>query len=413
MALAAPHVAPDALAEPVYLGAASRGSVDPEVARAFRGSLERSLARHGVPVLDSSGGTEDDAGRSLADARRKLDEATAAWSDGHAALVLEAVARGLEAFERGAAFTSAPEAWQVYRDLLSLRALVLLEEDKPREADDALRALLVVLPRYAPRRDRAPPALVRHVDDVKDELRSLPPAVLEVHSKPAGGIVVVDGKKRGRAPLIIEDVVPGHHYVAVEGPSGRYARRIQVGEDGARVTARLGGRKAAAARKVVEALGAPMSAPAFVEAVSDVDDDALVAVLLPAGKKVEILGARVRDGEVRVVCGVRAANNENDREKASYLLVEGLVERRADAWLDDAAEEGADPAELRPRFFSGTGTSVIDEDEPAPVSPAAVAVGVLGGIAAAAAIGTGVALYVSRELKKDEGFTWSVDTSGL
>lgn len=399
--------------EPVFLGAAARGSLDPAAARLFRASLERALARHGVPILDTAGGTDEDARPALAEAAAHLDEAMAAYGDGDAVAVLEATDAALRSFERGPAFTEDDAAWDLYRDALSLRALVLLEQKRGREADDALRALLVVMPRYAPRRDRAPPELVRHVEDVKDELRSLPPTMLEVLSRPAGATVIVDGRRRGRAPLLVEDLVPGAHFVAVEGQSGRHAERVVIGDEGARVTAKLGSRRGTAAREVVTALSAPITAPAFVEAVGAVDDDALVAVILQAGRKIEVIGARVTSGEVHVVCGVRAENNDNDRERATFVLVEGLLERKADAWLDEAARDGDDPATLRPRLFSGLGSTVADDEEAAPISPAAIAVGVIGGIVAVAALGTGIGVVVSRELKKDEGFTWSVDASGL
>jgi hypothetical protein len=410
LALCAGLFAPSAAAAPVYLGTPTRGGLDPAVVRAFRASLERALARRGVPVLDASSSEADSLERSTAEARAALEDAKAAYAEEDWGRAVQATRDALQAFERGPAFTADEDAWLLYRDILSLRAVVLLELRRKREAEDALRALLIVMPRYAPRRDRAPAELLRRLEDVKDEIRSLPPVSLEIRSKPAGGEVTLDGRRRGRAPLLVEELVPGVHYLAVEGDGGRYVERVEIGEDGARVAAQLATRKTAGARDVVAALDRPQKAEPFTLAVGEVEEDALLAVLLPAGKKVEVIGARVRRGQVRVVCGVRVENTENDRERATFLLTGGLLERERDAWLDDAA--GEDPSALRTRFFEGLGTT-IEEEPPREVSPAVIAVSVLAGLAAATAIGAGIGIYVTRELKKDEGFTWAVDTSGL
>jgi hypothetical protein len=402
-----------AAADPVWLGAARRGELDGDMAQRLRASLERSLAKQGVPVLDTSNAAGAETNdRAEGRARAALDEAKQAFTNEDWRAALAATDAALAAFEKGPAFSDDEKVWNLYRDILSLKALTFLEMKKKTEADDALRALLVVMPGYAPKKDKAPPELLRHLEDVKDELRSLPPATLEIRSKPAGGTVFVDGRRRGKAPLIIEDLAPGVHYVAVVGTSGRHIERLELSERGAAINAKLGSKKSGAARDVVRRLERPMPARALVDAVSDINDDALVAVLLPHGKKkADIIAGRVVDGEVKVVVGVRAPDTDNDRERATYNLVQGLLDRSTDAWLDEA--KGDDPKMLRELLFTGVGTLEEDEEPPPEISPAVIAVGVIGGIAVLAGVGTGVGIYVSRELQKDEGFTWSVDTSGL
>jgi hypothetical protein len=375
-----------ARAEPVYFGAAARGGLSPDVVVAFRGSLERAMAKHGIKVLDASSVAEDTAKKSLADAKAALDEGLTAFNDDDYKTALDGAAGALKLFEDGPAFT---------------------------DDDQALKALIVVLPRYAPSREKAPPELVRHVDDVKDELRSLPPTTIEVKSKPAGARVTVDGKVRGRSPLLVDDIVPGVHYVTVEAGGGRYTERLVVGDEGAHVDARLGSKKGAAAHDVIMALSRPTSAKIFVQNITEVDDDVLVAVLLPAGKKIEVIAGRVVGGEVRVVCGTRLVNTDNAREKATYDLAEAILSKRDDEWVSVKD----DVADLRPKLFSSLGSTAVpdvDPDEPAaPTSPLVWIGGIAGLTVGVAAVALGVGIYVQRELRKDQGFTFDVDTKNF
>ncbi len=413
LAAAAGSVDAGAADGPIFFGTAVRGRVSKDMATHFKASIERSLAKQGIKVLDASAAAEDSTATAAAEARAALDEAISAYNDDDWPTALADSARALKSFEEGPAFTSDDLAWGLYRDILSLRALTYLKMRKRHDADEAVRALLVVLPRWAPNREKAPPDLIRHVDDVKDELRALPPASIEVQSRPSGAKVIVDGRERGRSPLIVDGLAPGMHYVGLEGKSGRYTEKVPLSENGAAVAARLGSRKGAAARDVVRALSKPTTAPAFVEAITGVDDDALVMVLLPKGKKrATLVGARVRDGEVKTVCGVIAADNDNDRERATFVLVQGLLQRTSDGWLDEAKDE--DLATLRPTLFAGTGTLVDEaETEEEPMNPAVIASAIVGAVAAVAVVGAGVGFYVTQELKKNDGFTYTVDTSKL
>lgn len=402
--------AASARAAPVYLGAAARGGLDPETARAFKDALEQAVARHGVKVLDTRSAASDNAEEALAKARAALDDAAAAYSENRLAECLAYADDALAQFERGPAFLEDAKAWSLLRDIHSMRALAAVDLKRTAAADAAIAALLTVQPQWSPHRSRTPKALMRRVDEVTDEMRSLPPVALQVESKPNGATVVLDGKRHGKTPLLIEGLTPGVHYLTVTHPRGRFVQRVELGDQDAQVTAKLGsGRKGAAAREVTQLLERPLGAGKLVEAVAEVDDDALLVVLLPAGKQVEAVGARIIAGEVAVVAGVRAADNDNDRERATYELIEGLLERERDAWLDDRA--GDDAKTLRPKLFGGTGTT--EEDEALEVSPAVLASAIIGGAVVVVGLGAAVAFVVTREVQKNENFTFAVDTSGL
>lgn len=398
-------------AEPVYFGAASRGGVDPGIVQRMRASLERAVAKQGVRVLDATATGEEGASDAAALARTALDEATQAFAEDDWAAALTSSLIALQKFEAELAYSEDEASWNLLKDILALRALTYLKIRKKTDAAEAMRALLAVLPKYAPKRERAPPELLQLIDDVKRELLTLPPAPLEVQSKPAGAQVLVDGRRRGKTPLLIEDLVAGVHYVALVGNGGRHSERVVVDEVGARVSARIGSKKGVAAADVLRAIEKPTTAKAFVAAVQGVDDDGLLALILPAGKKVEVIGARVVGGELKVVCGIRVPDNDNDRDRAAFVLVEGLLESSDDAWLDK--DQGDDASMLRQRLFASMGSRVVpvDEQDSEPVSPAAVAVGIVAGVLVVAVTGTAVGLSVARELKKNEGFTWGVNTS--
>ncbi len=408
-ALACVALAPPALADPVYVGAAARGGLSGETTQAMRAALEQAVARHGVKVLDTRAAAAGDVEGSLGKARAALDDAAAAYSENRLTECLSYADDALAEFERGPAFTDDRQAWALFRDIHAMRALAAVGLKRSAAADEAITALLVVDPRWSPNRSRTPKDLMRRIDDVADELRSLPPVALQVESKPNGATVVLDGKRQGKAPLVIEGLAPGVHYLTVTSGRGRFVQRVTLGDDDARVMAKVGSRKGAAAREVTQLLEEPLGAARLVEAVSDVDDDALVVVLLPAGRQVELIGARITDSEVAVVAGVRIDDNENERERASYELIEGLLERSGDGWLDRAA--GDDPRTLRPRLFGGTGTTEVEED--VAISPAVLASAIIGGAVVVVAAGVAVGAVVMREVQKNEGFTFAVDTSRL
>jgi PEGA domain len=252
--------------------------------------------------------------------------------------------------------------------------------------------------------------LVRLVDDVKGQLAAAPRASLEIKSRPPGARVVVDGRRRGKAPMVLEDLSPGAHYVLMDSPDGRHTERVELDDEGARVLAKVGGKKRANAKEVLALVEKPVGAKQLVDIASEAGDDVVVAVLLPAGKNLDVICGRIADGEVKSVLGITAGPLENDRETAAFLLAEGIREQKKDRWLDTDSTRNA--GELREQLFTGKGSTVIEEEGDGP-SPALIAVGIIGGVGVATALGVGVALFAVREARKDEGFTWSVDGSRL
>lgn len=419
--LATPEQAAAQPRAPEWMGAVVRGRVPPGAAQRARGALERALLRHGVTVVES-GSTDGAALReALADAAQSLEDARAAWREQNAARTVEEARAAVAALARGPLFTDDDGAWVSYREATALQAMALhamalqatalQDGGQPTEAESAVRALLVTVPLYAPRKEQAPAKFAALVEKVRAELASTPRVALEVRSVPSGATVLVDGRERGLTPLLIEDALPGIHHVAVVGPDGRHTERVRVTEDGARLLARFGGRNMAALRGALDAVRGALTPADFAATIGRASDDALVAVLMPAGKRLDIIAARVSNGVVRTVCGARVADSDNERERATYLLVETLLGGGRDAWVDSGADQ--DPAGLRAQLFAGRGSLDVPDvvvDETARVSPAAVALGVIAGVAVLGSIATGVGLYAWREARKSDGFTFTVST---
>lgn len=377
----------------------------------MRASLDMSMAAALLEVLDPTGNPTDAARDALLQARASLADAERAFAAADWATALTASLAALATFEERLAYSQDEAAWSLASDVFALRALTYLKIRKKNAAADATRALLLLVPDYLP--DDEERELVKLVKEGKREMAALPLARLEVQSKPAGAQVLVDGRRRGKTPLVIEDLMAGVHYVAMLGKGGRYTERVVVDENGARVSARIGSKQKVDARDVQRTLEKPTSAKALLAAVAGVDGDGLIVVLMPAGKKLEVIGARLGDGVLKVVCGIRVPDNDNARERAAFTLVQALLEKNDDAWLDQA--KGDTPAALRQRLLAGMGTVdiPIDETDSKPVSTGTVALGIIAGVLVVVVAGTAVGVSVARELKKNEGFTWTVDAAGL
>jgi hypothetical protein len=275
-------------------------------------------------------------------------------------------------------------------------------------ADVSLSQVLAVDPEYAPAEPDVSAALVARVQALRQANKRARPASLEVQSRPPGARVLVDGRAAGRAPVAV-DVSPGIHYVLVDDEGRSYTERVVVGADGARVAARLGSPQAETASLLTRALREPITKREFTGLARDVADITFVAVIVPYGPTEQILCARVTRGQLDAVVGTRLPLKDGPREKALFALVEAAMTRTSDGWigLDDNV------ALLRTEFLQGAGNvnaTFSESDEP---NVPLIVGGIAGGVAVVVGVGVGVLSYLNSEQKKDTGFTYAVDVSGL
>lgn len=413
LALAA-AAAPAEPARPVFAGVAARGAVEAAAVEQVRLELARLFAERGVKVVVpvAEAVTAQKKTRALAELDERLDAATVAFKRRDWAEARTAAVEALAIFEEQLAYTDDDAGWSRYRELLLLVADAQLSADDRAAADETLTQLLVVEPDYTPAKKTAAAlstALLARLDLVKDAWRATPRVALEVKSRPPGARVLVDGRSAGRAPVAVE-VVPGIHYVLVDDNGRLHTERVVVGADGARVTARLGSPEAETAQRLVRRLKDPMPKRDFTEAAADVADVTLTAVVQPWGPTVQVLVARVTDGALDAVVGTRLPRRQGPREKALFQLVDASLTKAKDTWV--GADD--DVASLRPAFLQGAGdpTATVKDDGDDLNVPLLVG-GIVGGVVVVAGLAAGVVVIVQGEAKKDEGFSYVVDTSGL
>ncbi|MDP2344294.1 MAG: PEGA domain-containing protein [Deltaproteobacteria bacterium] len=395
---------------PVFAGVAVRGAVkDADVVQVTE-QLRQVFGARGARVVTpvERKATLERERRVLKDLDERLDDAARAAADDDWNVAREVLQDALALFEEHLAFTEDDAAWARYREMLILQSTALLKVKDKAGADRALLQLLAVEPDWRPQKGVTPVDVAARFDIVRDESRSTPPVSLEVKSRPAGAKVLVDGRRAGRAPVAVE-VPPGVHYVIVEESGRVHRQRVVVTESGGRVSARLGSPELEASLRLTSQLRKPETRKAdLLELAYDVADVAVVAVVLPYGQSVQVVCARVTDGELDAVVGAPLPRGEGAREKVVFNLVEAALTQKADGWVGTG-----DPAvTLRPLLLTGVGDATInDAPEPAPVG--LIIGGVAGGLAVVAAIGLGVGLVIQNEGNKDKGFTYGVDASAL
>ncbi len=399
---------------PVFAGVAVRGAVDTAAVEQVRLELARLFAERGVKVVVpvAVAVTEQKKARALAELDERLDAAAVAFKRRDWAEARTAAVEALTIFEEKLAYTDDDAGWARYRELLLLVADAQLSANDRAAADETLGQLLVVEPDYKPTKQvaaRLSAALLERLDLVRDNQRSTPRTSLEVKSRPPGARVLVDGRGAGRAPVAVE-VLPGIHYVLVDDEGKLHTERVVVGADGARVTARLGSPEAEAAAALMARMKDPLPKRDFAEAAADVADVTLAALVVPWGPTVQVVVARVTDGELDAVIGARLPRREGPREKALFQLVDAALKNPKDTWV--GVDE--DTASLRPALLQGAGdpgAKVVDEDEPLNI-PLLVG-GIVGGVVVVAGAATGTVLFLQSEAQKDEGFRYVVDTSSF
>lgn len=397
--------------EPVFAGVASRGDVPEADLVQVTEQLRQVFGARGARVvtLVEQKATVERERKVLKDLDERLDDAVRAADDAEndddwqatSAILAEA----LLLFEENLAFTEDDAAWARYREMQVLTASARLEvKDRPG-ADRALRQLLAVEPDWKPAKG-TDAELVKRFEAVRQEPRTKTMVSLEVKSRPTGSKVLVDGRRAGRAPVAV-DVPAGVHYVIVEEGGRVFRQRVVVTEDGGRVSARLGSPELEAAQRLTNQLRKPETKKAdLLELAADVADVAVVAVVVPWGKSVQVVCARVTDGELDAVVAARLPRGEGAREKAVFALAEAALLQKADGWVGVTES----PTTLRPLLLSGNGDRTV-EDEPEPVSVPLVVGSIIGGVAVAAAVGLGVAAVVVNEANKDKGFTYALDVN--
>lgn len=318
-------------AAPVYGGVASRDAALEAQAERVAIALGQALDRRGVvdlgspPLPDAVDGNDAILDGLVAAARSKTLE-------GDFATAVQKAEEAINRFEGSGAFRSGP-AWNGYADALVVRAVSLRRLGKDVEADASLGKLAAILPKVVPDPGITPPKVLQRHQQLLDELRSKPRVDIEVQSDPPGADVVVDGQAHGKTPIVVRDLLPGAHFVALSAEGERVERKLVVTTGTGRVSERIGDPRSAAVRVLRTRLAVASSASDIADAARNVGDDVIVGALLADKDGAMVVLARAKDGALVVVAGARLDKKTQVSARASEL-VDALLDGKA-AWLGE------------------------------------------------------------------------------
>jgi PEGA domain len=305
----------------------------------------------------------------------------------------EAIAR----FEKKNAFV-AGGPWEQYGRALLVKSLAERKLGREDAADATLRTLAVTQPKRPPDPSLATPSLLERYTVILDEMRGKARVQIEVTSSPAGAAVVLDGEARGTTPVVVRELLPGTHFVAIER-EGVLVQKAVDASGNVRLDERLGDPRADAAKALRAEVASGAKEEALLERARAIGDDVVFGVLvLDATGRASVALARVRGGELML-----AGTHIEDKSALKARLAPV-----ADALLDGvASHEGMfipeAPGSPRTLLFDAQKAAppaVTDEDEG--LSPLVVVAGVGVGVlvvGAAAVIGTVLALQAGEEVR--------------
>lgn len=173
---------------------------------------------------------------------------------------------------------------------LSLLGSVHNQSGHPDKAERAFLKLLALAPTHSLDEGRFPPADVKMMQRLQEDLAFTEPGTLKISSGEVPASVWLDGRFRGITPLVLENVEPGHHVWLV--------RRQGYRSDSGSISVRGGGPGVVKAR-----LAAPTSDPELPRRIQSLVLErvnlhpTLFALGDALGKPDELLGIVVEEGE--------------------------------------------------------------------------------------------------------------------
>lgn len=384
-----------ALAEgSVFAGAAPRGGVPTALADKVARELAASFSEQGVVSLVGEGGSSAGRGDNAEQLRRLLDDARGRYLEGNFDGAIAQSEKAVERFEQGAAFEAESAAWDVWCELMLVRALALNKSGRSRDADRVLGALAAVRPDYVPDPGLAPPKFASRYQKILGGLQKKTHS-LKVTTRPAGATVLVDGVEVGVTPHTATGLLAGRHFVSLRLGGERHDEALMVRGGDAEVRADLGDPRRKDAARLLSELAGGVTEPALAGGAADLSEDVLLAVVEPGDAGFDLLVGHVRQGALVAVTGARVQEDFADLQTVAGNLALTAWESESDTWLD-----GSDAAELRTRFLAADGATVDGaggDDEGGGLGVIlGVTAGVVGVVAVAAAVTTGVVLYLNR-----------------
>jgi len=269
-----------------------------------------------------------------------------------------------------------------------LGGLIALSSGQAAEAEQDFTLAALLEPDRVLHPGLFPPDVVQAFEAAKQRVAAQPHGALVVETRPAATSIYVDGTFRGQAPVVIERLPAGPHYVTAAAPNrGARTRVVEV----------TSGHSAPLLIFVPDSTGAPLGE--LLVSYRDTPEDIIHAEKLLAGAGADLVvaigaerstGALRRDDDVVVVAEITRNAEIDLSDHAASLL--HAVETAA-----RGGEEIAASAPAAPTTVTGTDPAsrpVPDDEEEAPPPPWIWAAVGAGGVVVVAAVAVGIVAVV-------------------
>ncbi|MEO1228407.1 MAG: PEGA domain-containing protein [Myxococcota bacterium] len=196
------------------------------------GIIAREVRHGGAQVMVS----EPRPGRSRARNRveASVGRAEQLLASGREAMASGNMAKAVKRLRRAAATLEEAAPGGVDLSLLPEVWLALgvasFRDGEEAEADAALARAVFFAPERRLSPSDYPPVFVREYEEARAAVLQRSRGKIDVPS-PAGARVWLDGRSVGRAPVVMTEVLPGTHWIRVEGPFGTRTETVRVRPD--------------------------------------------------------------------------------------------------------------------------------------------------------------------------------------
>jgi hypothetical protein len=211
-------------ADVAVVGAHIEGATDEDAQKAAEALVDALRDVRGIEPLEAGRVVGRLSGREslvvegvfLGAGRNKLEEGRVLYERAEYESAIAVLVEAVPALEEGLAGAATSKDLVDALLMLGLSHAALGEDD---EARSAFGRVMVLEPQRELDRVNYPPKIVQMFTEVRQSTLSRPRAKLNITGD--ANEVWVDGRSYGKAPVTLNDVVPGTHYVLARGEGGR------------------------------------------------------------------------------------------------------------------------------------------------------------------------------------------------
>ena len=228
--------------------------------------------------------------------------------------------KGIERFEDTAAATDNERLWELYVEMLLVKALA--EGRLRKDSKRTLRKLAALRPDYEPDPSLTPPDIMSDFKKAQAQAKDAS-QTLGIKSEPSGVEVFIDGISRGRTPLNIE-LPKGPHFISARGQRVA-SQAVNLVKDDLLLlaTGSQGGDEGALLTQI---LGEGASVKTLGAEADKIGEDVFVALIRDQGNSFGVFLGRFRDLELISISALDLNADLADVDEATRVLVRNAIE---------------------------------------------------------------------------------------